>query len=274
MLQKCQRIRESNILGNLVLALALLSTVCACGFTSNSHQQILKAQRLLQDLRYQEAVHEYEKMLDYLPPSLLKNKIYFQLGEIHNLYLGNHQKAIAYFEKIIQDTPDTRWKVKAKEKLAKIYQEQLGDFAMAEKYYQQLYGFFPSLKNQDFYQLRLAFGHLEQGHLKRAEAVLKQILSSPAHRFKKEAYYYMGLVKFNSQKWQEAINFWRDYLTRENRQSEIVETKLLLANAYETMEQLQKAYDIYYSLLGEYPNHEVVRNRLKSVYRRRVERKR
>ena len=47
-----------------------------------------------------------------------------------------------------------------------------------------------------------------------------------------------------------------------------------MANAYETMEELKKAYNLYYSILGEYPNTEVIQNRLKAIYDRRVARKR
>ena len=61
---------------------------------------------------------------------------------------------------------------------------------------------------------------------------------------------------------------------REKRRDNIVQTKFLMANAYETMEKLKAAYNIYYSILGEYPNTEVIKNRLKSIYERRVARKR
>ena len=60
----------------------------------------------------------------------------------------------------------------------------------------------------------------------------------------------------------------------ENRNDRIVKTKFLIANAYESAEKLKEAYNIYYSILGEYPNSEVIENRLKSLYERRVSRKR
>ena len=47
-----------------------------------------------------------------------------------------------------------------------------------------------------------------------------------------------------------------------------------MGNAYETMEELKKAYNIYYSILGEYPNNDVIKNRLNSLYKRRIARKR
>ena len=47
-----------------------------------------------------------------------------------------------------------------------------------------------------------------------------------------------------------------------------------MANAYETMERLKEAYNIYYSIVGEYPNNEVIKARLNSIYERKVARKR
>lgn len=257
-----------------VLSLAILCLfLSACDFTSKIPKQILKAQNLLQDFKYEEAAREYEKILDRIPPSLLKNKIYFQLGEIYNLYSENHKKAIYYFEKIIEDTTDPRWKVQAKERLAKIYFDHR-EFVKAEKYYKRLYDFYPKLENHDFYQLSYGRSLLEQSRLAEAGEVFKRMLQEEKHQFRTKAYYYLGLVKFNSKDWQQAVVYWLDYLERETKKSEITETRFLLANAYETMEELQRAYDIYYALLGEYPNSRVIKNRLESVYKRRIERKR
>ena len=71
-----------------------------------------------------------------------------------------------------------------------------------------------------------------------------------------------------------AIDNWFEYLKREKQKNKIVQVKFLIANAYESDEQLKNAYNIYYSLLGDYPNQEVLKSRLKSIYERRVARKR
>ena len=255
----------------IILAITLLQP--ACDFTSKIHKRILTAQRLLQDFKYEEAVKEYEKALERIPPSHLQNKILFQLGEIYNLYLNDSDKSVFYFEKIITSTPDIRWKVKAKEKLAALYFDKK-NFKKAEKYYKQLCDFVPRLENQDFYQLEHGRSLLEQNNIENSEDVFNQIIREKNHRFNTLAYYYLGMAKFSAKKWKEAISYWREYLRRETKKNKIIETKFLLANTYETMEELQKAYDIYYSLLGEYPNSQVIKNRLQSVYKRRTERKR
>jgi len=47
-----------------------------------------------------------------------------------------------------------------------------------------------------------------------------------------------------------------------------------MANAYEMLEKLKEAYNLYYSILGEYPNTKVIQNRLNSIYARKIARKR
>ena len=60
----------------------------------------------------------------------------------------------------------------------------------------------------------------------------------------------------------------------EKREDLIVEAKFLIANAFESSEDLKRAWDIYYSIKGSYPNTKVIFERLNSIRDRRVARKR
>jgi hypothetical protein len=84
----------------------------------------------------------------------------------------------------------------------------------------------------------------------------------------------MGLIEFYNKNWDKAVEYWLEYLKRERRKDQIVKVKFLIANAHESNEKLKEAYNIYYSLLPAYPNPDVLRARLKSLYARRVARKR
>ena len=84
----------------------------------------------------------------------------------------------------------------------------------------------------------------------------------------------LGIVSFKKKQWKIAINYWNKYIKKEKRQDNIVRTKFLMANAYETIENLEKAYNIYYSILGEYPNTKVIKNRLNAIYERKIARRR
>ena len=227
----------------------------------------------MQKFKYKEAAEKYEEILGRVPPSALRSKIYFHLGEIYHLYLGNNEKAIHFFEETISSVSDPNLKILSKERLAKIYFEKR-EFFLSEKYYRTLYNFFPKLERHEKYQFNLGFIFLKRSKLKKAESIFKKIIKTKNHQFKIKSYFHLGLVEFNSKRWKKAIDYWNHYLKLENKEEELIEAKFLLANTYETMENLEKAYEIYYSILEEYPNQEVIRNRLKSVYKRKIERKR
>lgn len=82
------------------------------------------------------------------------------------------------------------------------------------------------------------------------------------------------MIYFLNLNWDLAIIAFKKYIKIEKRRDIIVQAKFILANIYETKEELKKAYNIYYSILGEYPNAQVIKNRLESIYNRRVARKR
>ena len=134
--------------------------------------------------------------------------------------------------------------------------------------------FRPKLKNYDYYFLRVGESHFELGQYKKAREVFNQILSHQTNPYYVEAFYQMGLIEFYNKSWDKAVEYWLEYLKRERRKEQIVKVKFLIANAYESNEKLKEAYNIYYSLLPTYPNPEVLKSRLKSLYARRVARKR
>ena len=63
-------------------------------------------------------------------------------------------------------------------------------------------------------------------------------------------------------------------LGKEYKKNKVIYAKFLLANTLESNEELKKAYNLYYSLLNEFPNTEVIKKRLSSIYNRRIARKR
>jgi tetratricopeptide (TPR) repeat protein len=94
------------------------------------------------------------------------------------------------------------------------------------------------------------------------------------HQYYVDSFHEIGLCYFYKKDWKKAIKYWKDFLVRSKEREKIISTKFLMANAYETNEELKKAYNIYYSILNDYPNPSVIKNRLESLYARRVARKR
>lgn len=245
-----------------------------CDFSPRIHKNIIRAQEYVIGQRYQDAIKEYNAILKDNPPDEIKVKIHYQLGEIYSTNLGENKEAIGHFEKVNEFSKDPLWLIKSQERMGEIHYSFLRDYKKSLTNYKLLFEFTPRLARRDFYEFRLAQSHVNLGNTETAKKKFTEIIKKPNHEYYIRSIYEMGSVHFLEKEWESAIEYWNDYIRKEKRRDNIVQAKFLMANAYETMEDLQTAYNIYYSILGEYPNTEVIRSRLRSIYERRIARKR
>lgn len=262
-----------HLFNKLFLILIILG-FSSCDFTSGLNQDILSAQKYVDQQKFSKAVELYERVLKKNPSKIIKTKINYQLAEIYYLYMDEQVKALKYYQFIVENVDDPLWQVKSLEKIADINFSFSKDFAKAIRAYDVLMNVKPRLKNYDYYFLRVGESYFEMGKYNKAREIFNQIISQPTNPYYVEAYNQMGLIEFYNKNWDKAVDFWLEYLKRERRKAQITNVKFLIANAYEANEKLKEAYNIYYSLLPTYPNPDVLRARLKSLYARRVARKR
>ncbi len=262
-----------HLFSNLYLILIVLG-LSSCDFTSGLNQDILSAQKFVDQQEFSKAVGLYERVLKKNPSKTIKTKINYQLAEIYYLYLDEQLKALKYYQFIVDNVDDPLWQVKSLEKIADINFSFAKNFNEAIRAYQILMNVKPRLKDYDYYFLRVGESYFEMGKYNKAREIFNQIISQPTNPYYVEAYNQMGLIEFYNRNWDKAVEFWFEYLKRERRKDQIIKVKFLIANAYESNEKLKEAYNIYYSLLPSYPNPDVLRARLKSLFDRRVARKR
>ncbi len=257
-------------LGLIFLSLGFL----VFDFSPRIHKEILQAQGFIANQEYKKAILRYEHILERNPNKKIEVKILYQLGDLYSIYLSQNEKAIKYYQRIVNLSEDPLWLVRTEERIAEIHFSYLKNYEKALKIYDKLNRFTPKLRNQDFYQFRYSQCLLRLNYLKWAEENFKKIRKNERHEYYIRSAYFLGLINFQKKKWQKSIDYWKDYIRKETRSDNVVQVKFLMANAYETMEKLKHAYNLYYSILGEYPNTEVIQNRLNSIYNRRVARKR
>ena len=257
-----------------LLILLQVTFLVACDFTPRLHKDILNAQNLIANQDYKTAIDRYEEILSRNPSDEIKVKIHYQIGELYSINLNRNFKALEHYEKVKEYSEEPLWLVKAEERVGEINFIYLRNYDLAYKSYSRLLAFNPKLKRYDFYQYRQALSQLGLKNYKRAEEILKIMEANPTHEYHVRSMYELGMSAFYQEKWPEAIEAWRAYIKREKRSEHIVQAKFLMANAYETMEDLKAAYNLYYSILGKYPNTTVIKNRLETIYARRVARKR
>lgn len=261
------------LLKRILIASSLLLAI-ACDFSPPYQREILLAQEYIRLHEYQKAISLYENILKRNPTNDLSLKIYFQLGDLYSIYLSKYSESLSYYAKVKEITDDPLWTIKVEEKIADVNFTYLRQYEKSYRSYKLLSEFVPKLQNHDFYKYRSAISLQEAGQYKEALKLLEQIRDDRANTYSTKAYYALGITYFHLKDWKEAIANWREYLKFESNKESVVQTKFLMANAYEMLENLKTAYNIYYSILGEYPNTQVIQNRINSIYIRRVARKR
>jgi tetratricopeptide (TPR) repeat protein len=258
----------------LVFNFLLILSFISCDLSSGLYKEILEAQQLVKGQKFEQAVIKYSNILEKRPTPEITFKINFQLGIIYSVYLNQQNKAIEHYLKILDQADDPLWQVKVTEKLADIYYTFTRDFSLAKAYYNKLAYFEPKLEKIDFYQFREAMCDIELKNYSSAILMFKNIIKKNNHEYIVDSYYQLALAYFYILDWDQTITNLVEYIKRENDRDKLTRAKFLLANAYETSEDLRRAYNIYYSIIGDYPNPEVIKNRLNSLYKRRVARKR
>lgn len=246
----------------------------SCDFTPPVNRKIIDAQSYITSQKYAQAAYLYEDILKSNPSEELRLKICYQLGELYSIYLGQYKNAVYYYAQVKELTEDPLWLIKAEEKLADINFNYLKNYKNAIKNYAKLSEFTPKLKEFDFFQLQIALSKFYLNDKAAALAQLIKIQTNPNHEYFVRSFYYVGLIYFEQKELNKALFVWQEYLKRENKKEYIVQTKFMVANAYESTENLKMAYDIYYSIANDYPNPDVIQNRLASLYSRRVSRRR
>lgn len=268
--------RLLNLKRMITRSLLLLSLIFlnSCGLSTGLYDDILKAQDYIKEQKFEKAVKIYESILLKKPSKTVKIKINFQLGEIYSIYLNDFKKSEKYFNEIVNESNEPIQQVQALEKLGNIYFNNIKDYKSSEKAYNQLRNFYPPLQRHSFYNYQHALSIFKQKKYKKAILTFTKLMDHGEDEYSVKAHYYIGLSHFYKKDYELALESWFEYLKREKRSDLIVQTKFLIANAYESSEKLKEAYNIYYSLLGEYPNADVIKNRLNALYERRVARKR
>ncbi len=241
----------------------------SCDLVPRIQKDILLAQEYINEQKFKEAVQLYEDILKKGPNNTLRIKIHYQLSEIYSIQLKEFDKALNHYDELLAITKDLVWTVKIKEKQGELLYSFVKDYPKAQKIYLQLSSFKPRLENHDFFLFRqgLCFYHLN--NFKKANELFLEIQEENP-----QSLYYLGLIQFHQSNWNEAIAWWQKYVGVTKDEHDLVQAKFLMANAYENNEDLKSAYNLYYSILGEYPNTVILKKRIDAIYNRKIARRR
>lgn len=269
-----QQKNNQIIIFRWVVVLITTLFISSCDFTPPINRKIIDAQNYISDQQYAKAAYLYEEILKNNLSPELRIKLSYQLGELYSIYLGKHKKAVFYYNEVKSLTEDPIWLIKIEEKLAEINFNYTRNYSEAIKNYSKLSEFTPKLKNYDYFQYQIAMCFYYLNEYEKAIDQLTKIQSNPNNEYFVKSFYQLGLIYFEKKDYNKAIFVWSEYIKRETKKENIVQAKFLVANIYESTDNLKMAYDIYYSISKDYPNKAVIENRLTSLYDRRVSRRR
>jgi len=246
--------------------------LCSCDFSPYYLKYIEQGQNFLKNQRYVEAAQVYEKILMENPPKDISVRVNFQLGELYSIYLKDSDLALKHYKAIISIENDPTWLVKSKEKIANIYFSFLNNYNKSKISYKILLDFKPQLPNFEFYYFR----YLKSIFNNKEYRLYQKIFSKKINKSKyyNEMYFLNSVIYFYQKEYSTCINKLKYYLTLDINPSERNTATLLMANSFESMEDLESAYNLFYKLKKTYPNTRLIDERLKSIYNRKVSRKR
>jgi tetratricopeptide (TPR) repeat protein len=259
--------RFFNSLAKLCLSYCIFSS---CSFSVSVEKKLFLAQQHIQKQEFKKAVSLFKSVLKM--PNIeekLMAKIYYQLGEISLVHDLDSNKAIHYLTKSQIYDQNPMWLVKVEEKIAEIAYFYRKDYVSSASSYEKLSQFQPRLEKAPDYEWLHAMSLFKIPEYVSAEQQLLKI-SKMRNQFSSQSLFYLGMIYLGQKNYPKAIFFWNEAIQLDLRKDLQIEAKFLMANAYESMEKLRNAYNIYQSLLNEYPNPDVIKKRLDAIYQRRV----
>lgn len=258
------------------LLIAYLSFIFlfSCDFTTGVSRRILQAQEYVDEYKYFKALDEYDLLLQMNIPEKIEHKVYYQMAEIYNLHLQNKKNALFYYEKANDNYTDPKLKKVVMNKIVELSFE-LKNYDKAINIYQKFIKDKETSEDQKkTYAFKIAKAYFEKNDYKKAFENFRTISKDKDSTYRGEAFFYMGQIISYKKQYKEAIDYFKKSLNYETRLEKKIETKFYIANSYERIYDLEKAYDYYYSIVDFYPNPEIIKERLKSVYERKVSRRR
>jgi tetratricopeptide (TPR) repeat protein len=237
-------------------------------------KRIAKAQEDVKEQRYEEAAQSYELILRKNLSRDLRVRVLYQLARLYSLNLKKNVAAVECYQWIIDNAHDPTWEITAGEELADLQFSTMKNFKGAVISYGKLASYLPAPQRKDFYEMRIGLAYLEAGECKYAHEVFEKISRSHDNKFKSRSLLEKGRANFCLKEWVKSIADLNQFLQSAPRKEDAVQAKFLVANAYETTENLEEAYRQYHSILDDYPNPEIIRERLGAIQRRKADRNR
>lgn len=257
-----------------VLIVLLFPVFVACNANSSKNQYDL-AERLFMEKKYKAAIHEFRKIVKKDPKSKLGVDALYRVGVIQHLYLQKPKLAIQSFQSLLSRTEDPELIRQVREVVAEMYFSDFNDFQQAIAFYGALVKD-KSKENtkRDFYLYRYGRSLFLMGEFDRALKAFGEIEEEyPQGQFYEKARLALGDTLNSSGDCQKAIQAYEE-LAKSSDQKIKNMAVFGMANCYEEIDNLDKAYDLLATIKDSYSTPHVIDLKMKKIKRRKILRRR
>lgn len=256
------------------LLLAIACTILAGCNANSSKNQYKLAEQLFLEKKYDASIHEFDKIIQRDPLSEYGLKALRQIATIQQIYLDNPEDALKSYKLLLKRSNDKGTTREVEALIATLYFERFEDYTHAIEYFKMLLESDPHDPEADYFMYRLARSYYLQSKFDRAIETFTDL----KNRFPSSSYAEKADLEIanslNSQgKCKEAIKHYEGVVKEENKD---LKTMALfeMANCYEALDDLDKAYDLLEGIQETYPNPGVIQLKMQKIKRRKILRRR
>ncbi|MAW07697.1 MAG: hypothetical protein CME61_05385 [Halobacteriovoraceae bacterium] len=258
-------------MSKLVGSISLIFFLVSCSFNSTNYEQIVFAQKEINQQNYLSAKERLERVLSSHLSLELRAKVLHQVGVLNAFHLDNVKDGLKSFKLVLELPLEENKKRKSLLFLADLYFSKLRDFKNSELLYRKLLNFEKDGHFDQFLYFRYIKSIFEQGKFKEVEneyRLNEEKFSS--FKFRIISTLSICFLKKTNDCEKKLNDLKRDNLTP----SQVTEVNFFLANLFEENGDLEKSYKTYSRLISTHPNPNLIKFRLDKIVERKKAEKR
>ena len=221
--------------------------------------------------KFQKASIIYETVVESTTDSRIKIRVLVQLAQLYAFHLNRVEESIVLIERAIWLNKDPSKLIKFKEIFGDIYFTKLRNFKKSSEIYDELIKVKPELPQYSEYKYRYAESLFFSNKLREAISVFNSLLETTKDNNISKILYRTGLINYLLGESDKAIEIFRKVIDGDFKYTYKVKSSFFLAGLYEDLDQLDNSLKYYNLIRYDYPNPRLVKQKMESIYRKKLE---
>ncbi len=249
----------------------LLSVFLLCSCSPSWQEQIERAQSLLAQKRYQEAITVYQKALQADSKHREAPTIYLKIAAIYHFGVQEPQRALDTYRQLITHYPYRAEAFEAFKQRAEIFEEQQAwSYAIAE--YSEILNRFPKRPDQGYYQFKVGILYGKNKDYRQARLELEKFLTNYSESpWRDRGHYELAELYFRNHQPKKALEHYRTILEQFPESSHRTNAEYNVGLCLEHLGEWDEALKAYEKLKGRYPNPTMLNRQIQQLKKLRQE---